>query len=407
MDRPSDVSAAEEDRLKRKPKSRAARDSRLGAHGFCEERFRVALRGSPVTVFTHDRDLRYTWVFNSCGVGTDTDDEIVGKTDAELLPLGDAARLTAIKRRVLDTGEPARGEIWLTNADGSHCFDYWFNPLRDGDGRVLGLACASMDVTESAKVRQEIERMKADLERRVDARTSKLRRLAAKLTSAQDTEQRRLAQGLHDDVAQLLMAVGLKLAMARRAMDEPERSAMLDQAERLLGETNAKVRSLSFEFGSSVLYSLGVPNALGELCKGMEERYGVHFEFRCLNGIGRLDDVTATVLFKASRELLFNVVKHAGVKDALLTLERDDHSVRLSVEDRGKGFAVSSEGNRRRSRAGLGLIEIHERLGAIGGRMEIESEPGIRTRVTLWASLRRDRSRRRSAGAIRPTACTD
>ena len=99
--------------------------------------FRKTLEGSQVIVFTHDLDLRYTWIYNPAG--TFTPEQVLGRTDAELLPDPDgAARLMAIKRRTMQTEQTQQGEISISLADGAprpHCYDGTYSPLYDAQGQ--------------------------------------------------------------------------------------------------------------------------------------------------------------------------------------------------------------------------------------------------------------------------------
>lgn|SRR5512139_333541 len=109
-------------------------------------RYETALRGSKVTVYTQDRDLRYTSISNSM-LGRSVED-ILGRTDAEILPRDGAAAMTAVKREVLNSGETKRAEIALEETSGIRWHDLHIEPLRNDAGEVIGLTCASVDVTE-------------------------------------------------------------------------------------------------------------------------------------------------------------------------------------------------------------------------------------------------------------------
>ncbi len=109
-------------------------------------RYETALRGSKVTVYTQDRDLRYTSLSNSM-LGRSVED-ILGRTDMEVLPLDGAAAMIAVKREVLDNGEAKRVEIPVEEAAGVRWHDLHIEPLRNEAGDVIGLTCASVDVTE-------------------------------------------------------------------------------------------------------------------------------------------------------------------------------------------------------------------------------------------------------------------
>jgi PAS domain S-box-containing protein len=112
-----------------------------------EERFRVALKGAPVVVFTQDLQLRYTWI-NSPVLAWNRQDYI-GKTDAEIVGDEEAARLTAIKQEVLSTGLGSRTEVSVAFEGVIHYFDLVVEPLRDAGGTLLGLTCSATDITRS------------------------------------------------------------------------------------------------------------------------------------------------------------------------------------------------------------------------------------------------------------------
>jgi len=131
-----------------------------------EERFRIALENSPIVVFNQDRELRYTWVYNP-HVGFDQQ-AVLGKTDAELLPADDAARLAEIKRRVLDTGVAAREEVKTTIGGQSFFYDLTVEPLRDLSGDIIGVTCASLDITERKRVEEVLSKTRDDLKRTLD-----------------------------------------------------------------------------------------------------------------------------------------------------------------------------------------------------------------------------------------------
>ena len=109
-------------------------------------RYETALRGSRVTVYTQDRDLRYTSISNPM-LGRSVED-ILGHTDAEIMTSDGSAALVAVKREVLATGETKRAELPLEDAPGVRWHDLHIEPLRNEVGDVVGLTCASVDVTE-------------------------------------------------------------------------------------------------------------------------------------------------------------------------------------------------------------------------------------------------------------------
>lgn len=109
-------------------------------------RLGVALRASSMLVFRQDRALRYTWVANpALGV---SEADVLGRTDVEMLGAEAAAPLVAIKQRVLDSGRAQRRDVWVANNGQLGCFDLVVEPERDGAGRVVGIVCAALDITQ-------------------------------------------------------------------------------------------------------------------------------------------------------------------------------------------------------------------------------------------------------------------
>jgi len=124
-----------------------------------QERLRVAVKNSPLTVFNQDRELRYTWIYNP--TFDLTPNVVIGKRDEDLLPTEDAAILTRIKRQVLESGIGQRQEVKLTTQGRDWYFDLTVEPLRDSIGEIIGITCASVDVSEHKQAQAEREQLLA------------------------------------------------------------------------------------------------------------------------------------------------------------------------------------------------------------------------------------------------------
>jgi PAS domain S-box-containing protein len=124
-----------------------------------EDRLRVALKHSPIAVFNQDRDLRYTWVYNSQLPLAGS--EKLGKTMEELFDPVEAERITRVRRQVLETGVGARCEVQVTTGGKKFYLDTTIEPVMDSRGFVTGLTGASMDVTalrETSEALREAQR---------------------------------------------------------------------------------------------------------------------------------------------------------------------------------------------------------------------------------------------------------
>ncbi|MGA2118459.1 MAG: PAS domain S-box protein [Bryobacteraceae bacterium] len=143
------------------------------AHRESEARFRLALRSAPVSVAAQDRDLRYIWAYNQQSAEPD---QIIGHFDDEIFTAEEAARITAIKRRVLEEGVEQREQMWLDRPTGRMYFDICWEPIRDQAGRGVGVASATVDLTpiklaeEALRESESRERARAvELESLMDA----------------------------------------------------------------------------------------------------------------------------------------------------------------------------------------------------------------------------------------------
>jgi PAS domain S-box-containing protein len=128
--------------------------------------FMTALDRSPVVVFAQDTDLRYVWSYNQ-QLGL-TDASIIGMQDEEIFLPDEAAHLTALKRRVFLSGETLRTEATLTAGGESHVRDLTLKPLRDAEGRIVGVVGTALDVTERDQAEEELRVKTRELKKRVD-----------------------------------------------------------------------------------------------------------------------------------------------------------------------------------------------------------------------------------------------
>ena len=127
-----------------------------------EERFRVALKDSPITVFSQDTNLRYTWIYNPYHYWQR---EVVGKTDAEIIGSEKAGHLNELKRRVLHTGMALREEVQIPYDGKNYAFDLSVEPLLDASGNVIGITGSSMDIARLRELADGLQDAKDQLAR--------------------------------------------------------------------------------------------------------------------------------------------------------------------------------------------------------------------------------------------------
>jgi two-component system CheB/CheR fusion protein len=219
-----------------------------------------------------------------------------------------------------------------------------------------------------------------EAEKKIIDYQSKLQQMAFEAALAEERERRRIAQDLHDRVGQSLALARIKLDVVRDAAAHEVQSAIVDAIE-LISTSINDTRTLTFDLAPPILYDLGLKPALAWLCEDIEKRTGVQVEIADDGTQAPFDETTAALLFRAVRELLTNVFKHAQAPTARVGLKQVNDHFEICVEDTGAGFDVESV--TRAGEAGFGLFSVREQIARLGGTVDIESAPRQGTRVSL------------------------
>jgi signal transduction histidine kinase len=247
--------------------------------------------------------------------------------------------------------------------------------LKDEAGNITGSLSSGEDITER-KLSEE----------KLRYNQKRLKILAAKLSLAEEQERRRIAMGIHDDLGQKLAMLKIQLQTLGESASRPSTRAAIDSACNLMNEIIHDIRSLTFELSNPILYELGLEQALRSWLKNdIEKRTGLKCELVSVCEKLELDADISIILFKAVRELLTNIVKHAGAKNVKVVIARHDSEVVITVEDDGVGFDANKLGLPSDKEGGFGLFNIRHRLEFTGGRLEINSSAGKGTSVVMTA----------------------
>lgn len=257
-------------------------------------------------------------------------------------------------------------------------------------GEPAGKARVAAGLVFDITAQKQAERVLRELNTALEVRAVQLRALAAQLTHAEQTERRRLAQILHDNLQQILVAARLNLSALRNGTEEPALRQNLSAIDELIHEAIEASSSLTMELSPPVLYEGSLAAALQWLAHWVEKRHGLRVHVQTNGNLDEIreDEISEHIrvlLFQAARELLFNVVKHAGVEQAFIRLEQQAGCIALEIMDQGVGFRTEAATHGRLDR--FGLFSIRERMEVCGGHIEIDSAAGQGTRVQLSAPL--------------------
>ncbi len=242
----------------------------------------------------------------------------------------------------------------------------------------------------------ELKAINQDLDRRVTERTAvarqqaeQLRMLAGELVLAEEQERRRLAELLHDDLQQMLVAAQFQLTLLGPTETVPEKGKPLEELGRLLGRSAEAARSLTLELSPPSLHQQGLGAALVQLAAQFHQQHGLKVTVEADVAAEPETPQLRFFLFRAVRELLLNAVKHASGSAVDLSLACvAEETVRLVVADKGPGFCPSALAAQRPRAGGFGLANLRDRVAALGGELRIESAPGQGARLTLLTPIR-------------------
>lgn len=261
-------------------------------------------------------------------------------------------------------------------------------PYRTDPSHINGVVITYSNITESRHASDQAEAalraMATSLEERVRERTLQLRTLMAELALSEDRERRMLARDLHDDLGQVLAIVKMKLTSLEGTERRGALKGSLKEIETLIDQGNRSVRSLMLHLSPPVLDTLGLVPALEWLSEEMERLYGLAVRIGGDDSLPMLEEPVRTTIFRAVRELLINVAKHANTNLADVDCKHeDDTHIAITVTDYGCGFDYDKALSTQAGDTGFGLINVRERIEFIGGEMIVISMPGSGTTITI------------------------
>lgn len=319
-----------------------------------EQRFKLALENSATTVYSQDRDLRYSWIYD--GKHRFPPEVVIGNTDAGLASGEEAERLAEIKRRVLATGMGERHEVQATTQGITNIYDLVVEPRRDETGAIIGISGTATDITEIKRYQAHIEALNARLQRAMLETHHRVKNNLQVVASMIDLQVMQDRDTLSMEEIKRLAAHVRTLALVHDLLTKEAKE-------------NGQAHSVAAREILERLLSLLQQTAFGR-------------EIRM-----RLEDTPlsireATSLALITNEIINNALKHGhGSVDVLFTVR--EGRATLAVCDDGPGFpeGVTPSGT---DTTGLALIESLSRLDLKGTTYYTNRpEGGARCEVTF------------------------
>ncbi len=214
---------------------------------------------------------------------------------------------------------------------------------------------------------------------------SRLQHLSSQVLAAHEEERKRIARELHDDTAQALTSILVRLRLLERSVDDGDARGTVEELRDLTAATLDSVRRMAVDLRPSALDDLGLVAALRSYTEKFSQRWPIQVGFAS-NGLRRrLPAPVELVLYRVIQEALSNVAKHSGARRVEVRLSRKQNVLTAAVSDDGRGFQLDRVVES--GRGGLGLFGMGERLALVGGSLDIDSRPGEGTTVTARVPL--------------------
>ena len=276
----------------------------------------------------------------------------------------------------------AEDEGWRVRKDGSRFqANVIITALRDDQGRLLGFAQVTRDITGLKQAEKQLR----------DSR-EQLRALAAYLQSVREEERTRIAREVHDELGQALTGLKMELSWLDKKFAEAGHFPALRflrqktrEMPEVVDEIISTVRKIATELRPGVLDDLGLEAAIEWQIHDFQKRTGIKCEFASNLKDIRLSQERATAVFRIFQETLTNVVRHANASRVKIKLEATRGKLMLEVQDNGKGVTARDLSGVK----SLGLLGMRERAMMLDGEVTIVGRRGKGTTVGLRIPLAR------------------
>ncbi len=250
------------------------------------------------------------------------------------------------------------------------------SPISNGKSGVLGIVLIFQDITEQKRMDKERE----DLFREVNNANERLKILSHRLIEVQESERRKLARELHDEVGQILTAVKINLQTAKKVSEKFAVPHMNESIE-LVDEVLNQVRNLSLDLRPSMLDDLGLVPTLRWYVDKQSGRSGIEASINTEVAGKRFSPEIEITCYRITQEALNNIIKHSGAGKLSIELWIEEKELHLRIADNGKGFNFYNAIRRSLNGESTGLLGMQERVELVGGKLRIDSVTGEGTNV--------------------------
>ncbi len=381
------IRALETEIAERKKAEKALQDSLEQLHA-AELRYRRIVEDQTEFIVRWRPDGTRTFVNESyCRYFGITYEEAINTSFFSLIPEADH-QLVLDRLNALTPDNPiSSGEHRVMLPGGRTGWNYWTDrAIFDKKGSIIECQSIGRDITDQ----KEAELALQESHDRILRNQEELRLLATELARAEERERKTVAAALHDSIGQNLVSSRIIIEQAAKNMTDEFARNSLQKVSNILNSVIEETQELTADLGSPTFYQFGLAAAIQEwLTDEIEQQHNINAAFMETGQTPHLPEELGIFIFRAVRELLHNVVKHAEASRVRVQLQTLNGHIVVEVTDDGKGFDRDSRRADRR-KGGFGLFNIQERCKYLKGDCLIDSAPGRGTHIRLQIPLPRN-----------------
>lgn len=306
------------------------------------------MQNVPCAVYMKDLQGRYIYANETCAaVFRRKVEDVLGKTDADLLPKSAAKRSRDVDERVIAQKRALETTESFNRDDGPH---YWLStrfPIMGEDGQPVMIGGAALDVTENKRLEREVQEIS-------------------------EQEKRRIGQDLHDGLGQYLTGVSfmVKVVEQKLASKQLPEASDVGKITGMVNETISQARDLARGLCPVELETNGLQAALQELANRISKNVGINCQLAAPQTTKVYDNAAAVHLYRIAQEAVNNAIKHGKSKNVTITLDTQNNQVALTVRDDGVGLPKTGP-----KAGGMGLRVMNYRAAIIGATVTVEALP--------------------------------
>jgi PAS domain S-box-containing protein len=314
-------------------------------------------------------------------------EEVTGKSIFDFFFYAGRRDPNLVMTRVSERGTLS-GRVSLRSKNGDRrVFEYRSSWVL-GDDKAMAFYGVARDVTSQLDLRRAVRRSERHYTQ-LSSQVAALRPLLASLTvdalRVREDERRSISRELHDEIGQVLTAIDVSLSMMRKSIvsDEPISPRRVDDLRGLVKQAYEYVHHVARDLRPALLDELGLLPAIRGYAKSFSDRTGISVLFHEDSAVESLNRDRKVVLYRVVQESLTNVSRHANARQVEITLGAHGGIINMGIRDNGDAFRADASSSWGMGTRGLGILGMQERVRAVNGNLEIESERGRGTTINV------------------------